>query len=106
MLISMLFDFDVWCGEIVVIVGLVGGGKLCFVWMIFGVVWVVVGEMMFDGWLWWLCLLVDVICVGVFLVGEDCWCMLLFFDSVLFVLIVGIIGFLFLVCWFVSGVVC
>ncbi|WP_116136514.1 sugar ABC transporter ATP-binding protein [Trinickia diaoshuihuensis] len=99
------FDLDVWPGEIVAIVGPVGGGKSTFARAIFGDAPVLAGEMRLNGARWHPRSPAESIRAGVFLAAEDRSRSSAFPDSVSFSTIAGTIGFPFLSRWHRFGFV-
>lgn len=92
------FFFDIQLGEIVGVVGLLGVGCDVLVDLFYGLCLVECGIIYFEGWLWCICMLKQVICVGMVLVLCDCCYqgLILFFiivDNINFVLLLEIVIF-------------
>ena len=102
---SVPFDLDVWPGEIVAVVGPVGGGKSTFARAIFGDAPRVAGELWLNGERWHPRSPAASIRAGVFLAAQDRARSSAFPDSVSFATIAGTIGFPFLSRWHRFGFV-
>jgi simple sugar transport system ATP-binding protein len=102
---SAPFDLAVRRGEIVALVGPVGGGKSRLAHAIFGAGRLVEGDMRLDGAPWRPRSPADAIRGGVFLAGEDRWRASLFPDGTPCATLAGTLSLPFLARWFPAGLV-
>ncbi len=102
---SAPFDLSVRRGEIVALVGPVGGGKSRLAHAVFGAGRLAAGDMRLDGAPWRPRSPAEAIRGGVFLAGEDRWRASLFPDGTPCATLAGTLSLPFLARWFPAGLV-